>query len=457
MKRCLAMLCAFLILMSFFAYASGEPLPQDTLIEDNNIDLLAVDHRLYELGYRDAECNGELDDVTINALIKFQTVNGLEPSGKPDEQTVSLLMSEKAVSQIEYLSQKAYEYSNAAPLKNGAYGDQVLKLQRALQKLGYFSGKCDGVYGAATAAAVGRFQLANGLNENGVADGAMFLRLYEGEALSWDEFIESNRASVGDSGDHVRLIQQCLKELGYFDGECTGKYGEGTQNAVRNFQIDQNIEADGDVDDVTGRALFANAELVSVSDALERGSTDERAAELCVRLNELGYGAHLSFDMQTELALMKCQYVNGFAVSGSADENLLAFILGEDVRAMGEYEYQTFTVDENGRAGLVRKANAMLGRMTQMDTDRNFVEYLLLCCGYPPVDFDAAVFCEVAAEIDSGSILCVVLDDREIYGIAALDGAMIYQSDEGYIVIGYLDMLEADRVYIVDWEAQDAA
>lgn len=455
MKRCLAMLCAFLILMSFFAYASGEPLPQDTLIEDNNIDLLAVDHRLYELGYRNAECNGELDDVTINALIKFQTVNGLEPSGKPDEQTVSLLMSEKAVSQIEYLSQKAYEYSNAPPLKNGSYGDAVLKLQRALQKLGYFSGKCDGVYGDATAAAVSRFQLVNGLAETGIADGSTFLRLYEGEALSWDEFLAENHASAGDSGENVRLIQRYLRNLGYFSGECTGKYGEGTQNAVRNYQIDHDLEASGDVDDATARLLFA--ESVSGDDALSRGSTDESAYALCGRLIELGYPAHTNFDMQTELALMQCQYINGYAASGSADENFMQFISGENVRTMQEYEYPAFSVDEDGGTRLARKANSALGQLSQFDENRYFAEYILLCCGYPPVNLESAAFVELDTDAKSGSILRMVIDDREIYGIAAMDGAVIYQGDEGYIVIGYPDMLEADRVYIVDWEAQDAA
>lgn len=460
MKRCFAIICVLLMTTVGFACATEEPMPQDTPVKAENVDMLAVDHRLYELGYRDAECNGELDEITVNALKKFQKVNGLEVSGNADEETVQLLLSERAVSQIEYLSQLAYEYSNAAPLKNGAYGDEVLRLQRALQRKGYFSGKSDGVYGDATAAAVSRFQLANGLSQSGAADGTTLMRLYEGEALSWDEFIESSCAVAGDSGDHVRMIQLWLKRLGHFSGECTGRYGEETQRAVRGFQMENGLEASGDVDKETGRALFSKMEtVIGGAETLSKGSTDERIDGLCIRLNELGYGAHAAFDEQTVLALMKYQLVNDLPVTGEADEHLLAQINGEDAAGMEQYAYPEFTIDEEGHSRLARTATAMLGQMTQMDEKWNFVEYLCLDCGYPLPNKEEMNFTEIeaGAQIEAGRILRLELGEQEIYGVAAMDGAVIYQGDEGYIIISYLDMLEADRVYEARMEAEDAA
>ncbi|MBQ3574054.1 MAG: peptidoglycan-binding protein [Clostridia bacterium] len=459
MKRFFAIICAVLMMISAFAAASEEPMPQDTPIKSDGIDMLAVDHRLYELGYRDAECNGELDEVTINALRKFQTVNGLKVTGDADEQTVRLLLSEKAISQIEYLSQRAYEYANMAPLKNGSYGDQVMKLQRALQKQGYFSGNCDGAYGDATAAAVRRFQLANGLVENGIADGAVFLRLYEGQAIGWQEFIEKNCAAVGDSGDHVRLIQILLRNRGYFSGECTGRYGEGTQNAVREFQLENSIEASGDVDSDTIRLLLMNMNTaVSSPGIFSRGSTGEKIDAMCARLSELGYGAHATFDMQTELALMKYHLANGMQVSGSAEESLLEHISGESALPMEAYEYIVPVVDAEGYNKIARKAVSMLGQMTQFDDQWNFVEYLLLYCGYPLPDAGKIDFSDIEVDSDAqaGSILHISLNDQEIYGIASTDGAVIYQGEEGYIIISYLDMLEADRVSVAGLEAEDA-
>ena len=461
MKRCIAILCAFLVLISAAAPVLAEPMPQDTPLkaDGGEFDMLAVDHRLYELGYRDAECNGEMDEVTINALRKFQSVNGLEPTGNADEKTVRLLMSEQAVSQIEYLSRKAYEYANMVPLEKGAYGDQVVRLQKALQNYGYFSGKCDGAYGDATQAAVRRFQMANGLKETGIADGTMFMRLYDGNPLSWEEFIEMNCASVGDAGDHVRLIQLWLKKAGCFSGECTGRYGEGTQQAVKDFQLQNGLEPSGDVDGATSRLLFTGVASAAGEDILARGSTDERIDALCMRLNELGYGAHAAFDLQTELALMKYQHVNGMEVSGTANADLLLHMESEAALAMEQHEFASCAIDADGLAGIARKANAMLGQMTQLDQKWNFVEYLFLNCGYPLPEAGNMGFAEISADeqAESGSVLRVIVNEQEIYGIAAMDGAIIYQGDEGYIIVSYLDMLEADRIYAAGLEAEDAA
>ena len=74
MKRKLILL-AVLAALALLPFALGEA------IVEPDVDMLEVDHKLYELGYRDSACNGELDDVTINALRNFQKVNGLEVTG----------------------------------------------------------------------------------------------------------------------------------------------------------------------------------------------------------------------------------------------------------------------------------------------------------------------------------------------------------------------------------------
>jgi hypothetical protein len=53
-------------------------------------------------------------------------------------------------------------------LKSGDKGTQVAVLQRALAKLGFSSGKADGVYGPATTSAVKRFQQSAGLTADGI-------------------------------------------------------------------------------------------------------------------------------------------------------------------------------------------------------------------------------------------------------------------------------------------------
>ena len=72
MKRRLIWLLALLAALAMPVSALG------AAAVDPEVDMLEVDHKLYELGYRDSACNGELDEVTINALRNFQAVNGLQ-------------------------------------------------------------------------------------------------------------------------------------------------------------------------------------------------------------------------------------------------------------------------------------------------------------------------------------------------------------------------------------------
>lgn len=50
---------------------------------------------------------------------------------------------------------------------------------------------------------------------------------------------------VGSIGPEVIALQQRLSDLGYYQGELDGKYYEGTQAAVKVFQAQNNLEADG--------------------------------------------------------------------------------------------------------------------------------------------------------------------------------------------------------------------
>ncbi len=45
--------------------------------------------------------------------------------------------------------------------------------------------------------------------------------------------------------DDVRWIQQRLQDLGYYNGVIDGSVGSATRSAIRNYQNDQDIEADG--------------------------------------------------------------------------------------------------------------------------------------------------------------------------------------------------------------------
>lgn len=60
-----------------------------------------------------------------------------------------------------------------ATLRYGMQAQKVVRLQRQLKKLGYFSGNATGFYGPVTRSAVSSFEKANGLARDGVADPQM--------------------------------------------------------------------------------------------------------------------------------------------------------------------------------------------------------------------------------------------------------------------------------------------
>lgn len=65
-----------------------------------------------------------------------------------------------------------------------------------------------------------------------------------------------------DQGEDVVMLQKALVELGYLSGAQDGIYGTGTQTAVKNFQKDHELDADGIAGRMTLEALYG---LVSIT------------------------------------------------------------------------------------------------------------------------------------------------------------------------------------------------
>lgn len=65
-------------------------------------------------------------------------------------------------------------------------------------------------------------------------------------------------SKMGSTGDEVKSIQSVLKEKGYYSGNVDGIFGTGTKNAVKQFQSDCGLSADGIVGEKTLKALGLN-------------------------------------------------------------------------------------------------------------------------------------------------------------------------------------------------------
>lgn len=63
----------------------------------------------------------------------------------------------------------------------------------------------------------------------------------------------------GDSGDAVKDVQTRLIDLGWLSGSADGKFGGGTESAVKAFQAAAGLTADGIVTEATNDRLFGSS------------------------------------------------------------------------------------------------------------------------------------------------------------------------------------------------------
>ncbi|MGD2181367.1 peptidoglycan-binding protein [Lusitaniella coriacea] len=88
------------------------------------------------------------------------------------------------------------------------------------------------------------------------------------------EDLSQNDLKPGDRGKPVRVLQHLLKELGYFEGEIDGDYGESTQTAVTNFQTSVGLDANGISDPQTWEQIKAAHQEKGESAESDRDSTE---------------------------------------------------------------------------------------------------------------------------------------------------------------------------------------
>jgi peptidoglycan hydrolase-like protein with peptidoglycan-binding domain len=137
-------------------------------------------------------------------------------------------------------------------------GDDIRALQQALVRAG-ISTSVDGVFGPGTEQAVKQFQEQHDLTVDGIAGPATCAALESGEVPM--------RASAEDAaprllrlrvpllqGDDVRAVQQALMQTGA-SITVDGVFGPGMDRAVKQFQAQRNLRADGIVGPATRAAL----------------------------------------------------------------------------------------------------------------------------------------------------------------------------------------------------------
>ena len=134
-------------------------------------------------------------------------------------------------------------HSHAAVLKQGDRGAQVEQVQQLLIARGLLTGAADGVYGDDTVEAIKIFQASVGLGADGIC-GDQTLNLLSG-SLDAAPSDDGYAIKLGSRGDDVAEVQNILIAMGYMTGDADGVCGSKMVSAIKTFQSDANLTADG--------------------------------------------------------------------------------------------------------------------------------------------------------------------------------------------------------------------
>ena len=308
-------------------YNAGYPVLRVGSIGADVSDLQA---RLYELGYYTGAIDGKYAAGTQSAVMEFQSRSGLTADGIAGRQTQDLLYSSAAQPKMISASGTQGGY---VLLKQGASGLEVRKLQARLAELGYYAGGTDGIYGETTVSAVKAFQRNNGLTGDGQAGEQTQTKLYSATARYANNPVatadpnQTRSMSIGMTGNDVYALQVRLIELRYMTGVADGVFGTETEEALKAFQKNNGLTADGVAGGTTlrkinGSAKAANRVTPSPEPAklvLREGDSGDAVFVLQARLFELGYYTGRidgRFSSETTAAVKAFQKANGLGADG---------------------------------------------------------------------------------------------------------------------------------------------
>lgn len=226
-------------------------------------DVRQLQQLLLSLGINPQGVDGVFGAGTHQAVIYFQGLLGLSADGIVGPGTIASLMHSLNSSSLQTPGPSKPPPVSPMPLQSGAKGERVRKLQERLYDLGYLAAQPTGNYLSLTTAAVYAFQEACGLVPDGIASTQTQRLLFAEDAPFAFQASPSptpgssfRLLQKGSSGEAVRQLQQALANLGYYNGTLDGHFEKGTLKAVKWFQQNNGIGADGIAGTATQAVLY---------------------------------------------------------------------------------------------------------------------------------------------------------------------------------------------------------
>lgn len=256
--------------------------------------------------------------------------------------------------------------SDTTYIRENSSGATVSKVQTELKALGYYYGQITGNAGPKTVAAIKSFQGKNGLTADGIAGPQTIAKIdaaYEAKGgSSSGSGSSASGLKLNSKGTEVRNLQQDLTTLGYYWAEITGNFGAKTETAVKRFQEENGLTADGVAGTKTLNAIAAAvarkggtpASGGSAGTTLKLNSQGTKVSQLQTDLKQLGYYyAEITgnFGAKTEAAVKAFQKAKGLTADGVAGTKTLNAIAAAVDKAGGSSSGSSSTNMKLGSTG----------------------------------------------------------------------------------------------------------
>ena len=228
----------------------------------------------YESAIPSLAVDGRYGAATASAVRAFQRRYGLTVDGVVGRETWNAIYNEFRSIQSDNGTPNAYP---GTALREGASGQNVRLVQFWLKIAHTVYSRLndltvDGRFGAATTAAVKRFQTYFGLTSDGVVGRTTWNKLYEVYNDIANKLLSSSLRPGeypgilrrGSSGTAVRELQFYLYLLSAYESSIPavgidGSFGAATENAVRAYQRFAGLTVDGIVGRATWESLYGKA------------------------------------------------------------------------------------------------------------------------------------------------------------------------------------------------------